>query len=230
MEHAVVKATDPALLTEGTRAITVVIVDDHFLVADSLATTLAAADGLEVSGVAGTCGEALVATTQHQPEVLLLDQRLPDGLGTDLLPQLFAAAPRMKVLLVTAEASDSVLLAAIEGGCAGFVRKGARATELIEAIRGAARGETIIDAADLRRLLPRLRGGHKLGDDLTQRERTILRLLVEGTSTTAIAQELVIAVTTARNHVQAVITKLGAHSRLEAVAIALREEIVSLPD
>jgi DNA-binding NarL/FixJ family response regulator len=225
----VIKPVVSAIPAEGTRAISVFIVDDHFLVADSIAATLAAADGIEVAGVAGTCAEALDAISRHHPDVLLLDQRLPDGSGTDLLPQLFAATPTMKVLLVTAEATDAVLLAAIGGGCAGVVRKGARATELIEAVRGASRNESMIAAADLQRLLPRLRGAHHLGDDLTERERTILRLLVEGTSTTGIAEELVIAVATARNHVQSVITKLGAHTRLEAVSIALREDIVNLP-
>jgi len=209
--------------------ISVFIVDDHLLVADSLAATIAAERGMEVIGIAGTCAETLMAMSQHQPDVLLLDQRLPDGLGTDLLSQLFALAPRMKVILVTGEVSDAVLLAAIRGGCAGFFRKGARATELIGAIRGAANDENMISAADLRRLLPQLRGAGRLGDDLTERERSILGLLAEGTSTSGIADQLVIAPATARNHVQSVISKLGAHSRLEAVSIALREHIVDLP-
>ena len=180
-------AESPIIAESTLSTISVFIVDDHFLVADSLAAALTAADGIEVAGVAGSCAEAIEAMTRHQPDVLLLDQRLPDGLGTDLLPQLFAVTPETKVLLVTAEPSDSVLVAAIAGGCAGFVRKGARAAELIGAIRGVVRNETMIAAEDLRRLLPRLRGGHRLGDDLTQRERTILQLLVEGTSTAGIA-------------------------------------------
>jgi DNA-binding NarL/FixJ family response regulator len=211
-------------------AIRVFIADDHLLLADSLAAAIDAEPGLRVVGTAGSCAETLSALSQHPPDVLLLDQRLPDGLGTDLLPELFTVAPEVKVILVTAETSDVVLIAAIRGGCAGLFRKGARAAELMDAIRGAANNEIMIDAAELRRLLPQLRSSGRLGDDLTERERSILRLLAEGTSTTNIAQQLFIAPATARNHVQSVISKLGAHSRLEAVSIALREHIVDLPE
>ena len=130
---------------------------------------------------------------------------------------------------MTAEASDAALFTAVERGCSGFVRKGSRATELIRTVQGVARDQNMIASDDLLRLLPRLRGTHHLGDDLTPRELTILQLLVNGASTQTIAEELVIALATARNHVQAVLTKLNAHSRLEAVSIALRERISTPP-
>jgi two-component system, NarL family, nitrate/nitrite response regulator NarL len=224
---SMVGAPDDSLIAD--EAISVYIADDHLLLADSLAAAIDAEHGMKVVGIAGTCAETLEAMSRHPPDVLLLDQRLPDGLGTDLLPQLFTVAPEIKVILVTGEASDAVLVAAIQGGCAGFFRKGARAAELMEAIRGAVENELMIDAGELRRLLPRLRSSGRLGDDLTERERSVLRLLAGGTSTTDIAQELFIAPATARNHVQSVISKLGAHSRLEAVSIALREHIIDLP-
>lgn len=215
---------------EPEAVVRIVIVDDHLLLADGLAVALSAEGDLDVVAVAASCAEGLDAVSRHRPDVLLLDQHLPDGLGTDLLPRLFAALSTLKVLLVTAETSDQVLVDAIEGGCAGIVRKGVRSADLVGAVRSAARDESVIAADDLRRLLPRLRSRSRLGDDLTPRERDVLQLLVEGTTTAGIAAALVVAPTTARNHVQSVITKLGAHSRLEAVAIALREDIAHLPD
>jgi DNA-binding NarL/FixJ family response regulator len=210
--------------------ITVVIVDDHLLVADSVAATLDAADDISVVAVAGTCAEGLDEVRRHQPDVLLLDQRLPDGLGTDSLPSLQQASPRTRVLLVTATDTDDVLLRAFEGGCAGFVAKGQRAAALLDAVRRAAEGETVLSSADLRRLFPGLvHQQARLGGDLTAREREVLALLSAGRSTVLIAQHLVISPATARNHIQSVISKLGAHSKLEAVSIALREGIVIPP-
>ena len=215
--------------TQLARAVRVFIVDDHLLVAEGVAAALTAADGISVVGIAGTCADALREVSELQPDVMLLDQRLPDGLGTDIITDVFAGSPATKIVLLTAETSDAALFTAVERGCVGYVRKGARASELIKVVRGVARNESMIATEDLLRLLPRLRGAQRLGDDLTPREAEILQLLVNGASTEGIADELVIAPATARNHVQAVLTKLGAHSRLEAVSIALRERIGAPP-
>lgn len=223
-------ADDPAqteFSPSDAESIGVVIMDDHLLVADGLAAAIESEPDMSVLAVAGTVAAGLEAVKRSQPDVLLLDQRLPDGLGTDSLPALFALGGTMKVLLVTAETSDEVMLKAIQGGCAGFLRKGSRVSELLTAIRAVARDEAVISPQDLRRLLPRLRGGYRLGDDLSPREREVLELLVEGHSTAKIAATLSIAVATVRNHVQSVIIKLRAHSRLEAVAIAIRHEVVT---
>jgi len=220
--------SESAQLAVDERAIRVVVVDDHLLVADSVAATLVAA-GIDVVGVAGSCADGIEAVRRAGPDVLLLDQGLPDGLGTDALPLLFAACPTMSVLLVTAMTCDEVVLRAFERGCTGVVRKGARASELVAAVRAATRDEAVISADDLRRLLPRIGAAAPASVELTARERAVLHLLVEGTSTLGISQALSIAVATARNHVQGVMGKLGAHSRLEAVAIAVRENIVVRP-
>jgi DNA-binding NarL/FixJ family response regulator len=210
--------------------ITVVVVDDHLLVAESVAAILDCAHDVAVVAVAGTCTEGFAQVVRHQPDVLLLDQRLPDGLGTDLLPSVQSSSPRTRVLLLTASDTENVLRRALEGGCAGVVAKDRGAAALLEAVRGAADGRTVFTADDLRRLVPRLvfpQSG--TAADLTQREHQVLTLLVEGRSTALIAQHLVISFATARNHIQSIITKLGGHSKLEAVAIALREGIVAAP-
>lgn len=208
----------------------VVIVDDHKLVAEGVAATLGAAPDIEVVGLGGTAASAVDLVRVYQPEVVLLDQRLPDGDGIDAIPRILATSPESKIVILTASDDDGLLLRAIEAGVAGFVTKGRSMSALVEAVRAAANGEAVIAPDALARLLPRLADlRRRPGDDLSPREREVLTLLVEGASNNDIASHLTISYATARNHVQAVITKLGAHSKLEAVAIALREGIVEPP-
>jgi len=132
------------------------------------------------------------------------------------------------VLLVTASDSDDVLTRAIEAGAAGFIPKGERAANLVRAVRAAADDEAVITMETMRRVMGRMgRRGQRTGDDLTAREREVLRLLVDGKSTAGLADSLVVSQATARNHVQSIMRKLGAHSRLEAVAIATRQNILA---
>lgn len=210
--------------------ITVVIVDDHLLVADALSSGLRAHERVAVLAVAATCAEGLTEVGRHRPDVCLLDQRLPDGLGTDLVPQLLAASPGTKVLLVTGDDSVDLLHQALGAGAVGVVSKSQRAGALHDAVLRAAEGNTVLSARDLQRLLPTSgRSGQQPGDDLTPRERDVLRLLTQGLSTRDIAARLFISYATVRNHIQSVMVKLGAHTKLEAVTIALREKIVSGP-
>jgi len=207
--------------------ISVIIVDDHVLVAEGVAAALGATPDIVVLGLADSCETGRQAVRSNKPDVLLLDQRLPDGFGTDILQELLDIHPTMKVLLVTASDTDDVLARAIEAGAAGVIAKGKRAASLVQAVRAAARDEAVITPEVLRRLMPRMgRRGRRLGDDLTAREREVLQLLAAGKSTRDLAGELFVSQATARNHVQSIMNKLGAHSRLEAVAIASRENIM----
>ena len=138
-----------------------VIVDDHLMVADSLATILSANEDMTVLAIAGTCASGLEAVARYQPDVLLLDQRLPDGLGTDSLEAMLAECPRMKVLLVTAGDTDDVLARAILAGAAGVIPKGKRAITLINAVRAVAHNEAVITPDALRRLDAPSRAGRQ---------------------------------------------------------------------
>jgi DNA-binding NarL/FixJ family response regulator len=207
--------------------ITVVIVDDHALVADSIAAALRATTDIVVVDIAGSCRSGLASVARHRPHVLLLDQMLPDGTGTSIMPAMHEASSQTRVLLVTAVDSDDVLTRAIEAGACGVISKGEHASRLVKAVRAAANDEPVITPEALHRLMPHFgRHSFKIGDDLTSREREVLTMLATGKSTAALARELFVAEATARNHVQSVMTKLGAHSRLEAVAIATRESIL----
>lgn len=214
----------------GTGTVTVVIVDDHLLVADAVSSGLRAHDRVSVLAVAATCADGLTEVGRHRPDVCLLDQRLPDGLGTDLVPHLLAASPGTKVLLVTGDDSIDLLHQALAAGAVGIVSKSQRSGVLHDAVLRAAEGHPVLSDRDLRRLLPSAgRDARHLGDDLTPRERDVLRLLAQGMSTRDISGRLSISYATVRNHIQSLMAKLGAHTKLEAVTIALREKIVSGP-
>jgi DNA-binding NarL/FixJ family response regulator len=132
-------------------------------------------------------------------------------------------------VILTASAAEHVLVAAIDAGAAGFVSKTRGLAEVTAAVRAAAAGEAVISPELLARLLPRLqRGQHSAGTDLTEREREVLGLLAEGLSNAAIADKLTVSVHTVRNHIANLSAKLGAHSKLEALSIAVRDGL--LPD
>ncbi len=206
------------------------IVDDHDMFAESLRVALSAQPDFEVVGTAATLAQAknMVATTA--PDVVLLDHRLPDGLGVDAIADLRAIRPETYIVVLTAAAEDSMLVAATEAGCAGFILKTSPLDELVSAVRTAAAGEIMVSSDLLSRLLNRLHHQYdKPADDLTAREREILQLIAEGLTNSAIATRLFISVNTVRNHVQSILAKLGAHSKLEALSMAIRDGVIDPP-
>ena len=208
------------------------IVDDHDMFADSLRMALSAQPDFEVVGTASTLAQAknLVATTA--PDVVLLDHQLPDGLGVDSIADLRAIRPQANIVVLTAAAEDSMLVAATEAGCAGFILKTSPLDELVAAVRTAAAGEIMVSSDLLSRLLNRLHHQHERAgsSDLTAREQEILELIAEGLTNGAIAARLFISVNTVRNHVQSILAKLGAHSKLEALSVAIRDGLIDPPD
>ena len=211
--------------------IRVLIVEDHQMVAEALAAALAGEADITVVGVVGTAAAARSRARTSSPDVVLLDQHLPDGLGTRIAAEMRAERPGTRVVLVTGSSDDEVLLAeAIEAGCAGFVVKHKGLRDLVGAVRAAHAGDTVIAPDLLRNLVMRLaQGTGQTPYGLTNREVEILRMLADGQSNRSIASSLDIALHTVRNHVQAVIRKVGAHSKLEAVSTALREGVIAPP-
>jgi len=215
--------------TDTPRPIRVLIIDDHEVLASSLAVVLDAEEDITAVGVAMTLEQAQAMIGTVQPDVLLLDHRMPDGDGVAAIPTLLAGRPTTGVVVLTASAADHVLLAAIEAGASGFLSKTRSLDEVTAAVRAAAAGESVISPELLARLLPRFgRGGPHAVDELTEREREVLGLVAEGLSNAAIAERLVVSVHTVRNHIASLSGKLGAHSKLEALSIAVRRGL--LPD
>ncbi|RYP86417.1 response regulator transcription factor [Nocardioides guangzhouensis] len=205
----------------------VAIVDDHAVLASSLGMVLDAEPDLEAVGTAASLEKARALLATSSPDVVLLDHRLPDGDGVAAIGDLRRVAPEARFVVLTASTADHVLVAAIEAGASGFVSKTRDLGDVTQAVRAAAAGESVISPEMLARLLPRLRATEpQPHDSLTEREREVLTLLAEGLSNAAIADRLVVSVHTVRNHVANLSAKLGAHSKLEALAIAVREGLL----
>lgn len=209
--------------------ISVLIVDDHEMVADALRQALDRTDDVHVVGSAATVAECLRMAKQHSPALVLMDHHLPDGTGVEATRQLLADLPEVIVVMLTGSADAPTATAALEAGCTGFVSKDESMNDLVRSIRKAVAGEVVVPPELVSALVAHVRPGHTdLGADLTEREQEVLALLGRGCSTDEIVAQLVLSPHTVRNHIRNVLTKLNAHSRLEGVAIAGRAGILSL--
>lgn len=219
------RPADPAV-----SEIRVMIVDDHEILSASLAHVIDEQPELRTVAVARDVATAVRIIAEARPDVVILDHRLPDGDGVAAIPRLRERSPQAAYVVLTASTAEHVLVGAIEAGAAGFVSKTRGLQELNAAVRAAAAGESVISPELLARLLPRLQRGSVAGPhELTDRERQVLGLLAEGRSNAAIADHLGVSVHTVRNHVAKLSAKLGAHSKLEVLAIAVREGLLPGP-
>jgi len=207
--------------------VTVLIVEDHGLMVEGLASLVDESEGLKVVGTAGTVKQALEATNRLQPQVGLMDFRLPDGNGAEATEQIRAQHPEVAVLFLSVDISDDALMQAVDAGACGYVSKAATAAELIDSIRRAGEGEFLLPAATMSRLLARQREARqtqpsreRLAQELTSREHEVLRMMSDGLDNYEIADRLGIGYGTVRSHVRGVLEKLSARSRLQAVALA----------
>ncbi|MCU1375085.1 MAG: response regulator transcription factor [Actinomycetia bacterium] len=208
----------------------VVIVDDHLVFAESLSRLLGDEPDIAVLGVVTDADAVVDVVRRLQPRVVLLDYQLPGRDGVLLATDIKRAMPGVMVVMLTGTTDDQVLLGAIEAGCSGFLTKDRAAAEVGQAVRAAAVGEAVVSPALLARLLPRLHRTYRAaGADLSEREREVLNLLARGSTNKVIASELNLSVNTVRNYTQSLLGKLGVHSKLEAVSMAVREGIISYP-
>ena len=205
-------------------SIRALIVDDHRMLTELLSGALDAHPEITVVGTASSAAEALTAVTSLRPDVVVLDYDLPDGDGVALVGPIRQAAPDCRVLMLTSYTDPVLLSDAIDAGCAGFVTKRNSTDEIASAVLSVASDETPV-SPDMVRSLVR-KDSTSVGADLTTREVEVLRLAAQGLSNKEIAEQLYLSVNTVRNHMQRVLNKLGAHSKLEATAIGARLGIV----
>jgi DNA-binding NarL/FixJ family response regulator len=204
----------------------VLILDDHRMFADSLVHLLGLEADFEVVATATTIEEAVPVAAAAQPDIALVDYLLPDGDGVRAVQALRAVTPATRLVVLTALTDHATFAAVLDSGCDAFVTKDRAADELVDAMRAVSRGETVFPPDLLARTIPAARGASGRRDTMTRRELQVLALLAEGASTREISQRLGISTNTVRNHVQNLLGKLGARSRLEAVAIAKRSGMV----
>jgi DNA-binding NarL/FixJ family response regulator len=215
--------------------IKVLIVDDHRLLAEALEVLLAGEDGLEAIGTAVTADEALETSRRECPDVVLMDIDLPGTNGIEATSRLLRICPDTRVVVISALHDTQLLAAAIQAGACGFVPKTRAADELVSVVRQAAAGEMVLPASDLAGILWRLKDARQLQLDvdrrfalLTPREVEVLQAFAEGRSTREVAEHLFISPKTVRSHVDRTLSKLGVHSKLDAVVLALRHGVLRL--
>lgn len=204
------------------------IVEDHPMVAEGFARLLSDQDDIEVVGIASSVEDGFRRARADRPDVVVLDQTLPGGRGTDLAVRILEVVPDLAVVIVSGLAEEALVADVVDAGCAGLVSKVKAGSELVRAVRAAAGGETFLSAEAVRHLGAR-RSGRYPGSDLSPREIEVLQCLADGLSNQAIGQRLFLSPNTVGNHLQRIMLKLDAHSKLEALVVALRYGLVDPP-
>ena len=213
---------------EDGATIRVAIVDDHPVISEGIHRILSAEADIELTGTASNVTEALELIERRRPHVVLMDYLLPDGNGVEATKKILSRWPETKVLMMSGSEVPDVHILAFASGCVGFLAKNRPWGEVVGAVRAASRGQSVLRADELNDLLTQL--GHTTNDRskwLTARESDVLRLLAVGRTTASIANELFLSTHTVRNHISSILSKLGAHSKLEAVAVAARDGLIS---
>jgi len=210
----------------------VLVVDDHALFRDGLVRALKAEGDLEVVGESPDGLDAIERASALQPDVILMDVRMPGASGIEATRRIRAAQPAVKIVMLTVSDEEEDLFASIRAGASGYLLKEASSEEIAGAVRAATAGQSVISPPMAARLVNefnvltgRLEAEHD-GRRLTDRELEVLRLIARGMSNKDIASELVIAENTVRNHVRNILEKLQVRSRVEAAMYAVREKLV----
>lgn len=206
----------------------VLLVDDHEVVRRGLRDLLDTEDDVSIVAEAGGVGEALVRAQATQPDVAVIDMRLPDGDGLELCRKLRELPNPPHCLVLTAFDDESALVGAINAGASGYLLKQVRGQDLVNAVREVAAGRSLLDPVTTSRVLARLRQSSEPEPDelaaLTERERRVLELIGEGLTNRQIGQRLYLAEKTVKNHISRLLAKLGVERRVQAAVIATQAQ------
>ncbi|GAC1669155.1 MAG: response regulator transcription factor [Candidatus Dormibacteraceae bacterium] len=212
---------------DNERPITVLLVEDHLILAESFAALLNRDPLIQVVGIASTANEAVILARRHEPDVVLMDVRLPDGSGVDAALKIRSTTKGTAFIFLTAYDSVEALGQAVEAGAAAFLPKSEASDTVVEAIKKVAAGEMLIEPGKIQHALAWHRARRHQERErqaavaaLTRREMEVLSLLAEGETTVIISARLHISALTVKTHIRSVLAKLDAHSQLQAVARA----------
>ncbi|HSQ25793.1 MAG TPA: response regulator transcription factor [Anaerolineales bacterium] len=207
--------------------IRVMLVDDHAVVRSGLATFLMTCDDMELVGEAASGEQAISLCEKSKPDVVLMDLVMPGMDGAAATQKLRERCPQIQVIILTSFKEQELVQGALRAGAIGYLLKDVTADELANAIRAAYAGKPTLAPEAAQALIQATRmPAENIGFDLTEREKEVLALMVEGLNNNQIAKRLVISVSTAKFHVSSVLSKLRASSRTEAVALALQNNLV----
>ncbi len=204
------------------KPVRILIVDDHEVVRLGLKSLLERRPGFLIVGEAGGMEEAIRVARRSEPDVVIMDIRLPDGSGVQACREIREARPATKVIMLTSYADDEALFGSIMAGASGYLLKQTRGQALAEAIQRVAAGESLLDPTVTNRVLERMRqmatGETDELSSLSPQERKILILIAEGKTNKEIAEEIYLSDKTVKNYVSSILSKLNLHRRAEAAA------------
>src|SRR6266542_3133757 len=205
--------------------IRVYLLDDHEVVRHGLRDLLEREGDIEVVGESGSAVDAQHRIPALRPDVAVLDARLPDGSGIDVCREIRSVDPSIHALILTSFEDDEALFSAIMAGASGYVLKQIRGTDLVDAVRRVASGQSLLDPAVTQRVLERIRNGVEQPRELaslTEQERRILEYVAEGLTNREIAGRMFLAEKTVKNYVSSLLAKLGLERRTQAAVLATR--------
>ncbi len=204
------------------KRIKILLVDDHEVVRMGLRTLLERRENIAVVGEAGTVEEAVASAERTEPDVIVMDIRLPDGSGVDACREIRGQRPETKVIMLTSYADDEAIYGSIMAGASGYLLKQTRGQDLASAIGRVAAGESLLDPGITEKVLKRMRQlAEGESDDLaalTPQERKIIGFIAEGKTNKEIAEEVFLSDKTVKNYVSSILSKLNLRRRSEAAA------------
>lgn len=218
--------TEPAEL----KTLRVLVVDDHEVVRQGLVALIGRRDGFDVVGEAGTVAEAIEGARRHQPDLVIMDVRLPDGSGIEACREIREEFPETRIVMLTSYPDEEAVLSAIVAGASGYLLKQIRGRDLVAALETVGRGESLLDPAVTEKVLARIRKiatGSEEADELSQltsQERKILELVAAGMTNKEIAAEVFLSDKTVKNYVSSILAKLNLERRAQAAAFVAKQK------
>src|SRR3990170_3911113 len=212
---------------QGPMVLRLRLVDDHEVVRQGLVSMLGRREGFQVVAEAGTAADAIELAQKFQPDLVIMDVRLPDGSGIEACREIRSQLPATRVVILTSYPDEEAVFSAIVAGASGYLLKQIRARDLVSAIESVGRGESLLDPAVTEKVLERVRRiatgtEHDELAQLTQQERKILMLVAEGNTNKEIADEVFLSDKTVKNYVSSILSKLNLQRRAQAAAYVAR--------
>ncbi len=220
-------SSDP---TPGRPPLRLLIVDDHEVVRQGLVALLARRPEFQVVAEAGSVSEALLAARRYEPDLVVMDVRLPDGSGIEACRDIRAELPATRVVMLTSYPDEEAVLSAIIAGASGYLLKQIRGRDLVAALEAVGRGDSLLDPAVTERVLERVRRAASGGEQdelsqLTAQERKILLLVADGKTNKEIAGEIFLSDKTVKNYVSSILSKLDLQRRTQAAAFVAKRRL-----
>jgi len=212
------------------RPLRLLVVDDHEVVRRGLVSLLDRRSGFEVVAQAGSVAESVAAAARYEPDLVIMDVRLPDGSGIEACREIRAARPETRVVMLTSYPDEEAVLSAIIAGASGYLLKQIRGRDLVSALEAVGRGESLLDPAVTEKVLERVRrvaSGSATDElaELTAQERKILLLVAEGMTNKEIAADVFLSDKTVKNYVSSILSKLNLQRRTQAAAFVAKHRL-----